>query len=84
MIKESDAVTIARKYAEELGLTSYIMDGCMLSESGGSPCWLVFLRFPEDHFDEFKDVIDGYIGLPSSLAVAVDAVTGEPSHIPHL
>lgn len=73
MIKVDEAENIAKRYAETMRVSPFIVDGCELDESEVRPFWQVFLGFIEPFGAE--------IGLPDSMIVRVDALTGEATHI---
>ena len=72
-VKQDDAERVATLYATNLGVGPFIVDGCEFDETEERPFWRVFLAFAEQS--------DTDIGLPASLIVRVDALTGEASHI---
>jgi hypothetical protein len=76
MINEKDAESVATKYAQSIGVGPFIVDGSELDETESVPFWRVFLGFTEP--------FDVDVGVPDSMIVRVDALTGEATHVPML
>jgi galactose-1-phosphate uridylyltransferase len=74
-ISEEDAARIATAYAKQRGIRPFVVLFCQLDETEEVPFWRVVL--------EFTDTPEVDIGVHSAF-IHVDAITGEPSHIPSL
>jgi hypothetical protein len=72
MLNEENAQRIATSYARSIGVGPFVVDGCELDETEEKPFWRVFLGF--------TDPAEVDVGLPDSLIVRVDALSGDASH----
>lgn len=72
MLTEEEVERIATSYAKGIGIGSFVVDGAELDETEEKPFWRVFLGFTDQ--DEVE------VGLPDSMIVRIDALSGEASH----
>jgi hypothetical protein len=75
-LKQEDVERIASEYVANLGCAPCLLDGSEFYEEENPPMWRVFLSF--------KEWAEEHIGLPHSLVIDVNDLTGEASHIPAL
>ena len=75
-MKQEDVERIATEYVESIGVRPCLLVGSEFYGEDDPPSWRVFFRFCESPTDE--------IGLPHSLVIDVNDLTGEASSIASL
>jgi hypothetical protein len=75
-MRQENVEKIATEYAETIGLAPLLVAGSEFDDSDNPPIWRVFICSCESSEKE--------IGLPDSLVIDVNDLTGEASHIASL
>ena len=75
-MKQEDVERIAAEYVESIGVAPCLLDGSEFDDKDNHPVWSVFFSFCERS--------EEWVGLPHSLVIEVNDLTGEASHIEHL
>ncbi|MBP3959987.1 hypothetical protein J8F10_32500 [Gemmata sp. G18] len=75
-MKQEDVERIAAEYIVSIGVAPCLLDGSEFKDADDHPIWRVYFSF--------RDISEKWNGLPVSLTIEVNDVTGEASHIDHL
>lgn len=78
-IKQEDVERIVAEYVESLGCYPCVLRGSELDDGENPPVWRAYFSFCKTTEQEEEE-----IGLPCSLVIEVNDLTGEASHIAHL
>jgi hypothetical protein len=75
-MKQEQVEQIAVEYVERIGVRPCLLEGSEFDDKDDLANWRVYFSFCESS--------EKAIGLPHSLVIEVDDVTGVASHIEHL